>query len=106
MHELTRAAGCGWRSLQTGFQAAFQVTPQQYTMRARLDLAHSRLQLASQGESVANTAHDCGFTHLWRFSQAYQQVFDQPPSATLKNDTAKGFDASGLRKNQTMPDCG
>lgn len=97
IHELIRAAGCGMRSLQTGFQAAFQVTPQQYIIRARLDLAHSRLQLDSQGETVASIAYDCGFTHLGRFAQSYQRVFGQPPSETLRTGKAGWFDASGLR---------
>ena len=103
IQDLTRAAGCGLRSLQTGFQAAFQVSPQQYAIRARLDLAHARLQLAGPGETVADIAYDCGFAHLGRFAQAYQRVHGQPPSVTLKTGKAAGgaagaFDAAGLRE--------
>lgn len=97
MEDLARAAGCGLRSLQAGFQVAFQVTPQHYIMRARLDLAHSKLQLDSQEETVANIAYDCGFAHLGRFAQAYRKVFGQTPSETLKSGKAGQLDASELR---------
>ncbi|TVS00555.1 MAG: AraC family transcriptional regulator [Rhodobacteraceae bacterium] len=99
MRDLTRAAGCSLRSLQIGFQTAFQVTPQQYAIRARLDRAHSRLQFATPAESVASIAHDCGFTHMGRFAQTYQEVYGQPPSATLRTGKAESFDAAGLRSD-------
>ncbi len=95
--DLVRVAGCGLRSLQMGFQAAFGITPQQYARRARLDLAHARLQLAASGDTVAGIAHETGFAHLGRFSQTYRQVFGQSPSVTLQTGKSVHFDCYGLR---------
>lgn len=81
---IARAAGCGVRSLQTGFRDAFGCSPMQYLHRERLKLAHHLLQTAPEGETVLQIADAAGFAHPGRFAIAYRQTFGHSPGATLK----------------------
>lgn len=95
--DLIEVAGCSLRSLQMGFQASFGISPQQYIIRTRLDLAHAHLQLAKPGDTVSSIAQDAGFVHMGRFSQIYRQVFGQSPSTTLMNANSLHFESRALQ---------
>lgn len=82
--EIARAAGCGVRSLQTGFRDHYGVSPMQYLARLRLNLAHHQLQAAPPGAGVSEIAYGLGITHAGRFSVAYRQAFGQSPGETLR----------------------
>lgn len=83
--DIAEAAGVPARTLLDAFHRFRDYSPIQYLRDVRLERAHQRLRDSNVNgkPSVAAVALDCGFTHLGRFSQAYQQRFGMPPSATL-----------------------
>ncbi len=83
--EISKAAGCGVRSLQLGFQTQYGCSPMHYLRHQRLDLAHHLLQTMPPDTLVSTVAYDVGFTHLGRFAAAYRQAFGQSPRDTQTN---------------------
>jgi transcriptional regulator GlxA family with amidase domain len=83
MVDVADACGTGLRTLEIAFREVRGQTPQQALAEIRLWAARRALA-AGGGGSVTDVALRCGFTHLGRFSVAYGQRFDEPPSATLR----------------------
>ncbi|WP_437618376.1 helix-turn-helix transcriptional regulator [Sorangium sp. So ce1151] len=61
------------------FEAVFGVTPHQYRIRRRLDLA--KQLLASGQHSVTDVCMEVGFSSLGSFSALFAQRIGVPPSA-------------------------
>lgn len=79
------------RTLQEGFRRYMGVTPMQYLRQVRLARAHDLLRRGTDGTvTVAAVAHQCGFTHLGRFSQAYRNAYGRSPSQTLRDTLTSG----------------
>jgi AraC-like DNA-binding protein len=81
--DIARAAGVPARTLVDAFRRFRDTSPMQHLRDVRLDRARDRLRRADPGTRVADVALDCGFAHLGRFSQVYQQRFGESPSSTL-----------------------
>jgi AraC family ethanolamine operon transcriptional activator len=81
--ELAQIAGVPLRQLQQGFKAYTGMSPAQWLRLRRLNGARREL-LSSAGATVAEVAMNWSFWHLGRFSNSYQALFKELPSATLK----------------------
>ena len=81
--DIAEAAGVPARTLLDAFKRFREISPMQHLRDVRLDRAHQRLRSGGPGTRVSTVALDCGFAHLGRFSQAYQDRFGEAPSATL-----------------------
>ena len=85
--QLEQISKSGVRSLQLLFQKELGCTPMKWLRNLRLDMAHQRLESANEGDTVTAIAHDCGFTHLSAFANAYAENFGELPSVTLARAT-------------------
>lgn len=85
LETLCRVAGLSARALEIAFHEVYGVAPLAFVKQRRLSAAR-HLLVAARGESSAlkNIAVQVGFTHLTRFAEAYQAMFGETPSATLK----------------------
>ncbi|MFZ4807264.1 MAG: helix-turn-helix domain-containing protein [Hyphomicrobiaceae bacterium] len=81
---IARAVDVGPRSLQLAFQRHRRRTPFQFLEECRLLEARERLARPAPGATVTSVAHDCGFTHLGRFSTVYHGMFGESPSRSLR----------------------
>jgi AraC-like DNA-binding protein len=85
LQDLCTAAGVGTRTLEYGFQEAYELGPMAYLRSLRL--AHVRKNLAhprSAAVSVTSVARRWCFTHMGQFSKDYRNQFGESPSETLK----------------------
>lgn len=81
---IAEAVGVSSRSLQSGFQLAYGMTPMIYLRKARLEMVHAELSDPDNFLSVGEVASKWGFTHLSRFSTLYRDEFGVSPSATSR----------------------
>jgi AraC family ethanolamine operon transcriptional activator len=73
------------RTLENAFQEVYGIGPMLFIRRRRLNAVRHALKAANPAESsVKSIALEMGFAHLGRFSEAYQALFGESPSATLK----------------------
>ncbi|MFC4235286.1 helix-turn-helix transcriptional regulator [Thalassospira xianhensis] len=84
LETLVEHSGCGYRTLQTAFNAAYGMSPMAYLKSARLNHAHKDLLDNEVGPNVAEIALKWGFSHAGRFSQSYAKQFGVLPSETLR----------------------
>ncbi|KPI10569.1 transcriptional regulator with only HTH domain, AraC family [Actinobacteria bacterium OK074] len=84
--DVAREVGIGLRALEIGFKKQVGMSPSQYLKKARLHRAHIELLAAGAADeaTVGGIAMEWGFSHAWRFSQAYRAEFGESPSATLR----------------------
>lgn len=83
MEQIVSASGVSMRSLHQAFRNFRRMTPMLFLKECRLQYARVRLQNTSQRHcSVTKIAHDAGFEHSSKFSQAYKSRFGELPSAT------------------------
>lgn len=82
--DLAESLGIGLRTLQLSFRRHIGVSPREYLMQCRLDLARARLLSGGTDTKVATVAFECGFTDLSLFSRKYRNAFGELPSATLR----------------------
>ncbi|MFI5611925.1 AraC family transcriptional regulator [Amycolatopsis sp. NPDC051903] len=82
--DVARASGLGPRQLQAQFRRKLDTTPTAVLRDIRLGRAHQALLTAGGGETVAEIAYSCGFTHLSRFAQEYRARFGELPSQTAR----------------------
>jgi AraC-like DNA-binding protein len=92
--EIAEAVAISTRELQRTFRRHRGTTPLSYLRRTRLEGAHLDLRAADplRGDTVASIASRWGFGHPGRFSIAYQEHFEQPPSHTLRTAEPAGSD--------------
>ncbi len=81
---VARAVNVGPRAFQLAFMRHRRLSPLQFLHRLRLDRARLRLSQPDQSRTVTEVALDTGFSHLSRFSAAYQKAFGECPSDTLR----------------------
>ena len=81
--DIANAAGVPARTLLDGFKRFRESSPMQHLRDVRLGLARAQLLAADDGARVSDIAQACGFVHMGRFAEAYQQRFGEAPSATL-----------------------
>ncbi len=83
--ELARYAHLSLRSLYLLFEKNARMTPKAFIRQHKLQHVHAALtQPGPRATNVTAVALDYGFTHLGRFSQAYQAAFGVLPSEALK----------------------
>ena len=88
---LCHESGVSARTLENAFQEVYGVGPLQFIRRRRLNAVRHALKAADPEESsVKSIAVQMGFTHLGRFSDAYQAMFGETPSCTLKGKRGGG----------------
>jgi AraC-like DNA-binding protein len=82
---MAQAAGVSQKTLEVAFRECINITPGRYLTLTRLNGAHRQLALGQTGEfSVIQTLVEWGFSHPGRFANAYQQLFGELPSQTLR----------------------
>lgn len=84
LETLATHAGCGYRTLQVGFNDAFDMSPMAYIKYVRLTFAHEDLRYADDGVTVRDVALKWGFTNMSWFSKNYLEQFSVLPSQTLR----------------------
>lgn len=84
--EVASAVGISTRQLHAAFHSHVGDSPAQVLRNMRLARARRNLEVLgpSAGITVAEAAHDAGFSHLGRFSAYYSEKYQEPPSATLQ----------------------
>jgi AraC-like DNA-binding protein len=84
--DVAREAGIGLRALEIGFKKQVDMSPSQYLKKARLHRVHTDLLAAepANGATVGEIAMNWGFSHAWRFTQAYRAQFGESPATTLR----------------------
>ncbi|MBU4609427.1 AraC family transcriptional regulator [Achromobacter sp. GG226] len=83
LDDIAQAAGVPVRTLLDGFKRFRDCTPMQSVREHRLQRVREVLVHATPRTRVAQAALDCGFVHLGRFAQLYQQRYGETPSQTL-----------------------
>ena len=73
--------GVSRRTIQYGFARVLGISPLAYLKAVRLQQARRALK---EAHSVTEAATACGFWHFGHFSQDYQMMFGELPSATLR----------------------
>jgi len=79
---LSKVTGVGPRALAKTTRAARGLTPMEWVLSRRLEMAR-RLLARSDERTIARIASDCGFTHLGRFAAAYRAAYGELPSETM-----------------------
>lgn len=82
--DIAAAADVSVRTLLTSFQKFRATSPMQMLRAVRLQRVRQKLLCAPVGTAVTEVALECGFTHIGRFANAYQQCFGEMPSETLR----------------------
>lgn len=77
--------GLSMRTMQDNFQRHFGLSPRDFLMECRMELARSRLQAPIVGQTVTRAAVESGFTDLGHFSSRYRQRYGELPSQTLRS---------------------
>jgi AraC-like DNA-binding protein len=77
------------RTLELGFRAVHDCTPNEFLRKVRIDKAHRALLAPSAATSVTDVALANGFLHLARFSSFYQKTFGELPIQTLRRSRPK-----------------
>lgn len=72
------------RTLEMGFRAVHDCTPNEFLRRVRLEKVRAALLSADANTSVTDVALAHGFLHLARFSGYYQRMFGELPVQTLR----------------------
>jgi AraC-like DNA-binding protein len=77
--------GASARTFRNACQELLGVSPQQYVMLRRMQVARRALLNGDPAaDRVTDIATECGFWELGRFSVNYRHLFGESPSATLK----------------------
>lgn len=85
--QIAAISGLTERGLQNAFRRTMGITPLEYLRRVRLTAAHDDLLAADpSADTVAAVARRWRFPHPSRFAGAYQSMFGEYPSETLKRD--------------------
>ena len=85
--ELAGKACVSRRLLELGFKESYDISPQRYLRRVRLNGLHRDLRRTSPEQStIAEAAHRWGFVELGRTAVEYRQLFGESPSTTLARD--------------------
>ncbi|MBW1749368.1 MAG: helix-turn-helix transcriptional regulator [Deltaproteobacteria bacterium] len=86
IEQLCSLIGCSARTLHLGFKERYDTTPKQYARTLALNAVCRELRNLSPSGTISDVAMAWGFYHLGRFSQQYQQLFDELPSVTVERN--------------------
>jgi AraC-like DNA-binding protein len=85
MQNLSKEIGVSSRSFRTACQEQLGVSPTQYLLLRRMQLARRALRRADPALTrVTDIATELGFWELGRFAVKYHNIFGETPSTTLK----------------------
>lgn len=84
LEDLARAADCSVRALQTAFTELCGIQPMEFVRRHRLSRAREMLDSATPETRIMEVARGAGFTNPSRFAAAYEEMFGELPSDTLR----------------------
>lgn len=87
--------GVSLRTLELGFRAVHDCTPNEFLRRVRIGKARETLLAPSTNTSVTEVALANGFLHLARFSAYYRKMFGELPVHTLRRSLPRGGWAIG-----------
>jgi AraC-like DNA-binding protein len=88
--KLCRTLGVNDRYLRRAYQMVHGIPPHQYLRMLKLSRARQALMSArSQSVTVTKIATRLGFRELGRFSVEYKKMFEESPSATLRQALRK-----------------
>ena len=88
--KLCRTLGVNDRYLRRAYQMVHGIPPRQYLRMLKLSRARQALMSArSQSVTVTKIATRLGFRELGRFSVEYKKMFEESPSATLRQALRK-----------------
>jgi AraC-like DNA-binding protein len=85
--DLAALTGISMSSLYAGFRRFRGYSPMQFLKQVRLDRIRNELLVGSPEKTIKDVASRWGFTHLGRFSAAYEERFGELPSHTLSRAT-------------------
>ena len=92
MPELCARIGTTDRTLRSCCAEFLGLSPTRYVLLRRLKQTRLILRNADPATAnVADIARECGFTQLGRFAAAYQTIFGETPSATLRRPPGSGL---------------
>ena len=87
--DLCQATGVSQRTLEYAFKEVMGLTPMAYLVRLRLHRVRQALLAAPcASTTVSAEALKWGFWHFGEFSRAYKACFGEPPSDTLRQNSA------------------
>lgn len=84
MARLATDLGISMRAMQENFRRYFKVSPRDYLMECRLELARDLLSLTDNVSSVTDIAIATGFSDLSHFARKYRERYSVLPSETLR----------------------
>lgn len=85
MQEVSDRIGVSSRTMRLACQEHLGISPMQYLLQCRMQLARRALQEADPDITrVTDIATELGFWELGRFSVKYRQAFGETPSSTLR----------------------
>ena len=84
LDDLALATGASRRALQRDFRNFKSAPPMSYLKYLRLEAAHQKLSDTRNGETIADIAKKCGFTHMSRFAADYRIRYGALPSVRLR----------------------
>lgn len=82
--DICQELGVSQRTLEYIFKDFYQVSPQKYFKKLRLNALHEHLKQNSQPLLICEIAEELGFCHRGQLSRDYSQCFGELPSETLK----------------------
>jgi AraC-like DNA-binding protein len=82
--DLCLALSVSRRELEYAFRNTFDISPQNFLNKLRLNAIHRVLLRAGPSCSITRVAFDYGIVHLGRFAAAYYRLFRERPSETLR----------------------
>lgn len=85
LYDLSQVTGMQPRSVANAFEAVTGLTPMAYLRARRLSGVRRALQRPEGGNvRIIDVAADWGFWHMGHFTAAYQSMFGETPSETLR----------------------
>jgi AraC family transcriptional regulator, ethanolamine operon transcriptional activator len=87
------------RTLRYSFEAIMGVSPTEYLLACRLNLARDALANPKSQMPIQMAAARSGFWHMGRFAKSYRQMFGERPSETCLRLRGRAPDASSLPAN-------
>lgn len=88
--EICAAVGVTERTLNFICTDYVGLSPHQYLLRRRVNLARALRLADPASKTVTSTANDYGFAELGRFSVTYRALYGESPSATLRRAPDRG----------------
>jgi AraC-like DNA-binding protein len=99
MEEISRQIGVPSRSLRYACERHLGLSPLQYLLRRRMDVARRVLQHGNC--MVSDVARQFGFRDVGRFATLYRKLYGEPPSITLK--LASGTVGGAVSASRSRP---